>query len=145
MLCLEPYRHTIMAPCCRYVYEAGGMSVLGGVPFNVLRNSENGELDLDQVAAAIRCGTSQKVTLADRPQRSTSDPMTLVLTLSVWDSTGPWTSMRQALAAYASRPRTIGEPWTMTGAEAASSCLGQQDVARLVPAPHLELSLMGEC
>ena len=38
-----------------YVYEAGGMSVLGGVAFNVLPTQPNGELALRDLAAAVRC------------------------------------------------------------------------------------------
>ena len=40
--------------CHILVYEAGGLSVLGGIPFNVVPNSANGELPLDLVEAAIR-------------------------------------------------------------------------------------------
>ena len=38
-----------------YQYEAGGMSVLGGVAFNVVQNAANGELPLGALAAAVRC------------------------------------------------------------------------------------------
>ena len=37
-----------------YVYEAGGMSVLGGVAFHVVPNTEDGLLPLDAVEQAIR-------------------------------------------------------------------------------------------
>ena len=37
-----------------YVYEAGGLSVLGGVPFHVVPNTPTGELPLNLVRAAIR-------------------------------------------------------------------------------------------
>lgn len=42
-----------------YVYEAGGMSVLGGVAFNVLPTQPNGELALRDVAAAVRCARAR--------------------------------------------------------------------------------------
>ena len=37
-----------------YNYEAGGMSVLGGVAFNVIPTLQNGELPLDILKSAIR-------------------------------------------------------------------------------------------
>lgn len=37
-----------------YQYEAGGMSVLGGVAFNVIPTQPNGELALDALEAAVR-------------------------------------------------------------------------------------------
>ena len=37
-----------------YNYEAGGMSVLGGIAFHVLPNQPNGELPLDLLARAVR-------------------------------------------------------------------------------------------
>ena len=37
-----------------YHYEAGGMSVLGGVAFNVQPNMPNGEIPLDRLAKAVR-------------------------------------------------------------------------------------------
>ena len=78
--------------CCRYVYEAGGMSVLGGVPFNVIQNSDNGELDMEEVAAAIRyCILAGLPTMACT--HGSQSP--LALTSDVYDSTGPWTSMQQ--------------------------------------------------
>ena len=38
-----------------FVYEAGGLSVLGGIPFHTVPNADNGELPLDLVEAAVRC------------------------------------------------------------------------------------------
>ena len=37
-----------------YQYEAGGMSVLGGVAFNVVPTLPNGELSLEALSAAVR-------------------------------------------------------------------------------------------
>ncbi len=37
-----------------YQYEAGGMSVLGGVAFNVVPTQPNGELALGALEAAVR-------------------------------------------------------------------------------------------
>ena len=37
-----------------YNYEAGGMSVLGGIAFRVISNRPNGELPLDLLAKAVR-------------------------------------------------------------------------------------------
>ena len=39
-----------------YQYEAGGMSCLGGVAFNVIPTDLNGELPLEALSAAIRQG-----------------------------------------------------------------------------------------
>ena len=66
-----------------YVYEAGGMSVLGGVPFNVLQNKDNGELDLDELAAAIRCcmlGKSTELAAAESTAAYSQPGHTLQLT-----------------------------------------------------------------
>ena len=38
-----------------YHYEAGGMSVLGGVAFNVQPNMPNGEIPLERLEKAVRC------------------------------------------------------------------------------------------
>ena len=38
-----------------YQYEAGGMSVLGGIAYNVIANTRDGLLPLDAVEQAIRC------------------------------------------------------------------------------------------
>jgi threonine aldolase len=37
-----------------YQYEAGGMSVLGGVAFNVVTTLPNGELPIESLSAAVR-------------------------------------------------------------------------------------------
>eukprot|EP00884_Botryococcus_braunii_P012954 jgi/Botrbrau1/2165/Bobra.101_2s0006.2 len=37
-----------------YVYEAGGASVLGGIPYNVVPNQPNGEISLEDLEAAVR-------------------------------------------------------------------------------------------
>ena len=37
-----------------YHYEAGGMSVLGGVAFNVQPNLPSGEIPLERLAKAVR-------------------------------------------------------------------------------------------
>lgn len=37
-----------------YQYEAGGMSCLGGVAFNVVLTQPNGELPLEDLMAAVR-------------------------------------------------------------------------------------------
>ena len=44
-----------------YQYEAGGMSVLGGIAYNVVANTPDGQLPLDAVEHAIRCEICQEV------------------------------------------------------------------------------------
>lgn len=41
-----------------YVYEAGGASVLGGIPYNVVPNQANGEISLHDLEAAVRSAPS---------------------------------------------------------------------------------------
>lgn len=44
-----------------YHYEAGGISVLGGIAFNLLPNLPNGEIPLDKIKAAVRYGVPSLV------------------------------------------------------------------------------------
>jgi threonine aldolase len=44
--------------CHIFWYESGGAAALGGMPFNLLPNGPNGELDIDRVRKAIRANRS---------------------------------------------------------------------------------------
>ncbi|KAK9827694.1 hypothetical protein WJX81_001165 [Elliptochloris bilobata] len=78
-----------------YVYEAGGMSVLGGVAFNVVPTQPNGELSLERLTTAVRpddmhCARTALVCIENTHNRCGG----AVLSLSYMASLSEWAAER---------------------------------------------------